>query len=104
MPALQLYGGAEVKGRPQSHHAGSVIQGTATLNPSSLADGVGETLTMTVAGARLGDAVQHCAPYDLQGITVSSYVQSSNLVAIRLQNESGGVVDLASGTWRVLVT
>ena len=43
------------------------------------------------------------APYDLQGITVTAYVSAIDVVKIRIQNETGGVIDLASGTWRVRV-
>jgi len=43
------------------------------------------------------------APYDLQGITATAYVSASDTVKIRLQNESGGAIDLASGTWTVRV-
>lgn len=76
----------------------------ATLNPGSLADGAGETMQITgVTGATLGDWVLVAAPYDLQDITVTGYVQATSVVEIRIQNESGGVIDLASGTWRILV-
>jgi hypothetical protein len=81
----------------------SCIEEAATIDPSSLADGAGETKTMTVTGAALGDFVMVAAPYDLQGISVTGYVSVANTVSIRLQNESGGVVDLASGTWKVRV-
>jgi len=74
-----------------------------TFNPGSLADGVGETKSVTVSGAQLGDFVLASAPYDLQDITVTAYVQAADTVEVRLQNESTNTVDLASGTWRVLV-
>jgi hypothetical protein len=76
----------------------------ATWDPGSLADGVGETSAgITVTGAALGDFVIVSAPYDLQGIACSGYVSAADTVNIRLQNETTGVVDLGSGTWRVLV-
>jgi hypothetical protein len=75
-----------------------------TLNPSSLVDGAGETLQVTgVAGATLGDWVLISAPYDLQDITVTAYVQATGVVEIRLQNESGNTINLASGIWRILI-
>ena len=43
------------------------------------------------------------APYDLQDIVVTGYVQAADTVEIRVQNESGSTVDLASGTWKLLV-
>lgn len=75
----------------------------ATINPASLIDGAGATQSVTVTGAALGDLVWVTAPYDLQDITVTAYVQSANTVEIRLQNESTATVDLASGTWKIVV-
>lgn len=74
-----------------------------TINPASLADGAGETHSVTIAGVNLGDFVLVSAPYDLQDITVTAYVQAQDTVEIRIQNESGSTVDLASGTWRIVV-
>jgi len=82
----------------------SVFFKQATINPGSLADGVGETVQVTgVTGATLGDWVLVSASYDLQDITVTAYVQATGVVEIRIQNESGSTIDLASGTWRILV-
>ena len=80
------------------------LQGSATWDPGSLDDGVGETsAAITATGAALGDFVMVSAPYDLQGITCNGYVSATNAVKIRLQNETGGTIDLASGTWKVKV-
>jgi parallel beta-helix repeat protein len=79
------------------------LTATATWDPASLADGAGETRSVTVTGAALGDFAIVAAPYDLSHCTVTAFVQAANTVFIRLQNESTGVVDLASGTWRVTV-
>ena len=81
----------------------TVYNGSATKDPSSLLDGAGETLSFTVTGAALGDYVMVAAPYDLQDITVTGYVQAADTVEVRIQNESGSTVDLASGTWKVKV-
>lgn len=80
------------------------LQATATYDPGNLVDGAGETSAgITVTGAALGDTVLVYAPYDLQGLTVTGYVSAANTVKIRVQNESAATVDLASGTWRVVV-
>ena len=72
---------------------------TATLNASSLADGVGETNTIAVPGVKLGDIVMNISMgVDVSGITITPYVS-----AIRFQNESGGTLDLASTTVRCVV-
>lgn len=82
----------------------TIIFKQATINPGNLVDGAGETQQVTgVTGANLGDFVLVSAPYDLQDITVTAYVQATGVVEIRLQNESGSTINLASGTWRILV-
>ncbi len=81
----------------------SVLHKEITINPGNLADGAGETQSVTVAGANLGDFVLVSASYDLQDVTVTGYVQAQDVVEIRIQNESGGARDLASGTWRIVV-
>ncbi|MCP3683612.1 MAG: right-handed parallel beta-helix repeat-containing protein [bacterium] len=73
-------------------------------NPGNLIDGAGETKgSITVTGAALGDFVTVSAPYDLQDCIATGYVQASNNVEIRLQNESGGAIDFANGYWHVKV-
>lgn len=79
------------------------LRGSATIDPSSLADGAGETKQITVTGAQLGDLVLVSAPYDLQDFTVTAYVQAANTVDVRIQNESTSTTDLTSGDWEVLV-
>jgi hypothetical protein len=77
---------------------------TGTIDPASLADGVGETKTMTATGAALGDFVVMAAPYDMQDLIATPYVASTNNLAVRIQNENAaGAINLASGTWRALV-
>lgn len=80
-----------------------VIDAKITYNPGSLIDGAGETADFTVKGARLGDFVLISAPYNLQGIIATGYVKASDTISIRLQNETGGTIDLASGSWRARV-
>ena len=79
--------------------------GSATYDPASLIDGAGATTTVTVTGAVLGDFVTAVSfSLDLQGITLTAYVSAANTVSVRFQNESGGTIDLASGTLRVRVS
>lgn len=80
------------------------LVGSATYDAANLVDGAGATTTITVTGAALGDfvvGVSHSV--DLAGITVTGYVSAANTVSVRFQNESGGAVDLASGTLRAVV-
>ena len=73
----------------------------ATYDPISLNDGEGVTTTVTLATAALGDLVVASFDKDLQGITLTAYVSAVNTVSIRFQNETGGTLDLASGTLKV---
>lgn len=79
------------------------ITGSATYDPPSLADGVGVTTTVTCTGVVLGGFARASFSLDLQGITVSAYVSAADTVSVRFQNESGGTLDLSSGTLRVRV-
>ena len=75
-----------------------------TLDAGSLVDAAGETETIAVPGVALGDIVIGFSfGVDLVGITVTAYVSAANVVTIRVQNESGSTVDLASTTVRVVV-
>ena len=93
--------------RPASTTDGALFSGgleaTATYDPPSLADGAGTTTTVTCTGAALGDLASVSFSLDLQGITVTAWVSASDTVSVRFQNESGGVLDLGSGTLRVRV-
>lgn len=77
--------------------------GAAVYDPPSLADGAGTTTTVAVTGAAGGDYVEASFSRDLAGITLTAWVSATNVVSVRFQNESGGVLDLGSGTLRVRV-
>jgi hypothetical protein len=79
------------------------LSGSATFDPASLADAAGATTTVTVTGAALGDFASASFSQPLQGITVTAWVSATDTVSVRFQNESGGVLDLASGTLRARV-
>jgi hypothetical protein len=81
----------------------SVIEGSATFDPANLVDGAGETTTVTVTGAALGDFAEASFSQNLQGITLTAWVSAANTVSVRFQNETGGTLDLASGTLRAAV-
>ena len=78
--------------------------GNLVFDPPSIANGAGTTsANITVAGAAFGDYVDVAAPYSLAGITVNGYISAPNTVNIRLHNGTGAAVNLASGTWNVVV-
>lgn len=79
------------------------IEGSAVYDPGNLVDGAGATTTVTVTGAALGDYVLVSFSLDLQGILLTGYVSSADTVSVRFQNETGGAIDLASGTIKAKV-
>lgn len=81
----------------------SILESSTTWDAGNLVDGAGESKDVTVTGAALGDFAVACLGVDLQGMVISAHVKSSNTVTVRLQNESGGALDLASTTVKVLV-
>jgi hypothetical protein len=82
----------------------NIITTSFVWNPGNLADGAGETSSaVSVPGATFGDFVLFSAPYDLQGFVATAYVSAVGNVKIRIQNESGGAIDLASGTWFIRI-
>ena len=77
---------------------------TATLDAGSLVDGAGETDTIAVPGVALADMVLGISfAVNEVGMTVTGYVSAADTVSIRIQNESGSTVDLASCKVRVVV-
>ena len=77
------------------------FSGSATYDPPSLADGAGATTTVTATGCALGDLASASFSLDTQGITITAWVSAANTVSVRFQNESGGPLDIASGTLKV---
>lgn len=83
---------------------GFVGSSSTAYDAGSLADGAGVTTTVTVTGATLGDYAVASLGVDLQGITLSAWVSATDTVSVRLQNESGGTIDLANTNIRAKVT
>lgn len=79
--------------------------GTVVWNPVDLADGDSTSTTVDAAGAvaNVLHNVRVFAPYPLQGLIVGGYVSADDQVTITLHNTTGGNVNLASGTWGVVV-
>ncbi|MGB9154216.1 MAG: DUF2793 domain-containing protein [Alphaproteobacteria bacterium] len=80
------------------------IDATTVWNPGTITNASGVTSSaLTVTGAALGDLAIVAAPYDLQGLQATVYVNAANAAVIRVNNLTGASVTLASGTWRVRV-
>jgi hypothetical protein len=79
--------------------------GSKTYDAPSMATGVtGAPTTVSVPGAALGDFVQASLDIDQAGVILQAYVSAADTVAVYPRNTSGGTVDLASATLRVVVT
>jgi len=82
----------------------AVLENNATsIDPANLTASSGETHTLTVTGAALGDYVQASFSIDLQGMTITAWVSAANTVSYRFVNTSGGTLNLGSGTVKVRV-
>jgi hypothetical protein len=82
----------------------SRVSGTKTWDPGSVADIAETTTTVTVTGAALGDVVTGLGfSLSLQGMKLTGYVSAANTVTVVLRNDTGGALDLASGTLRAVV-
>jgi hypothetical protein len=76
---------------------------SATYDPPSILNGDNDSTTVAVTGAALGDFVEVSFSRNLANIIMTAWVSAVDTVTVLLQNESGGTVDLASGTLRVRV-
>lgn len=72
--------------------------GSKTYDPPSLADGAQTSTTVTVTGAVFGQVAMAAFSLDTQGIVLSAVVSSANTVRVTLRNNTGGSIDLGSGT------
>ena len=79
------------------------LQTSVVWDPGSLASGASASQNVTVSGAALGDiALVHfpviASGSSVSGISLSASAYSANTVKITAANNSGGIIDLDSGT------
>lgn len=79
------------------------IDGSATVDPASIADGDEVAGEITVTGAALGDFVLASFSVDVADLVVAAAVTAANTVTYSILNNTGGAIDLASGTLKVRV-
>lgn len=88
----------------EMQHGFNILTGSATWNPSSIGDGNEEATEVTVTGASLGDYVIGVSfSLDVEDLVLDAQVTSANTVTCILANNTGGAIDLAEGTVRVVV-
>lgn len=81
-----------------------ILVETTTFDPSSLSDGDAASTTVSISDAGTGGVA--VATHDSLGsndVVVSAHVQSSGTVRVVLVNQTGGSLDIGSGTIRVMV-
>lgn len=77
------------------------FSGSSAYNPPSIPDGGAETLAVACPGARMGMIPSASFSLDTQGVILAPRISADDVVSVRFQNETGGIVDLGSGTLRV---
>lgn len=79
------------------------LTGSATWDVADLATGAQESKDVTVTGAALGDFAVASLSVDNVDLLVTANVTATNTATVTVANETGGNVNLASATVRVLV-
>jgi hypothetical protein len=82
-----------------------VAGGRASLNFASIAAGLQERLTITVAGALVGDYAQAAPETDIEaGLAFAAHVSAADTVTVTMVNNTAGAIDPAANVFRVRVT
>ena len=85
----------------QAHRAD--LKGSDTWDPGSIPDGDEEAKEVTVTGAVLGDFAIASFSLDVTDLVLNAQVTANDTVTCILANNTGGAIDLASGTIYVKV-
>lgn len=80
-----------------------ILSTTLTIDPPSLTTGAFAESDFALTGVALGDSIELYPPYDTQGIMYQASVQATNNITVSFSSCNVGTVDLASGTWGVVV-
>lgn len=81
-----------------------VLFGSASVNPATAAAGTEIVTSVTVTGAKLGDAVICFPGVDLSALGgYFATVTGDNTVKIVISNETADHIDIADSVWRFLL-
>jgi hypothetical protein len=81
----------------------SGMTASATWDPASIADGNEVAVEVTVPDAKLGDFALASFSLDVADLMLTAAVTAADTVTAVLANNTGGAVNLGSGTLRVKV-
>lgn len=81
------------------------LEGSATLDFGSIANGASAELTVTIAGAMEKGKVFVAPPYEsiISGCIIDGRVTADNTVTVVYHNSSGGSINPASGTYSIFI-
>ena len=79
------------------------LSATQAHDPALLGDGAGENVAIAVAGAVIGDFVLVSYGLSTSGILFTGAVTAAGTVTVRIQNETGGAIDLAASNINIKV-
>lgn len=82
---------------------GAGLLGWDTWDPGNIASGAEEAKEVTVTGAALGDFALASFTLDVTDLVLNAQVTAADTVTCVLANNTGGAVNLGSGTVRVIV-
>ena len=81
----------------------TLLTGSVTWDPASVADGASVTTTVTVTGVTIGDFCLASFSLSLGALSMTAHATAVDTVTVVLTNNSGGPLDIASGTLKVRV-
>lgn len=79
------------------------LETSETFDAGSIVDGDEESAEITVTGAVLGDFVLVSHSLDVADLAIVASVTAADTVTYQLLNNTGGTIDLSSGTVTVRV-
>tara|TARA_R110000868_G_scaffold383325_1_gene650256 strand:+ start:29 stop:1543 length:1515 start_codon:yes stop_codon:yes gene_type:complete len=77
---------------------------TATATLGTIANGASNSVSVTIPNAVFGNIVTASCSIDLQGMTISGYVNAANNVIVVVTNNTGSSKTLGSGVFRAVAS
>lgn len=76
---------------------------SVTFNPPLISAGTQSATVVSMSLALMGDLVSATFNLDLQGITLSAYVNAPGSITVDFRNGTSGDIDLAAGTLNIIL-